>query len=376
MKFLERLSHPTPLAKRADQSSVTAQNSHHRLNDTSSTSLPATSATELAPRAPAQENLLSERIDEAALLFSSEQDDAAIAVLNLAIAEPARHTHEREKLAWYMLLELYQAKALASEFDRVALAYAQRFETSPPQWRAQPQSAHPSQLALLRIHGKLCGPDLPEVAALPPAAIAQGSLRLEVEHLESIDLAGCQAMLTHLQRWRNQRIQVEAEVSTQASTALRSLIQQGRRDSDDSAWLLLIELFRLAHDSEAYEDCCAAFSLTYEMSPPIAPPEPDPHHTASITINPHQGCELPAHIHLPVTALLQTLKAARTESGLILDARYLQRIDFHAANHLLAGLQTMVDGKTVEWREVSHLVSTLLQLMGGSLRMRFINRPL
>ena len=376
MKFLERLSHPNPLAKRADQSSVTAQNSHHRLNDASGTRLPPTSATELAQQAPAPENLLSERIDEAALLFSSEQDDAAIAVLNLAISEPARPTTEKEKLAWHMLLELYQAKALASEFDRVALAYAQRFETSPPQWQAQPQSAHPSHLALLRINGNLCGPDLPDMATLPPAAIAQGALRLEVEQLKSIDLAGCQAMLMHLQRWRNQGIRVEAEISTQVSAALRSLIQQGRRDSDDSAWLLLIELFRLAHDSEAYEDCCAAFSLTYEMSAPIAPPEPDLHHTASIPINPHLGCELPAHIHLPVATLLQTLKAARTESGLILDARHLQRIDFHAANHLLLGLQTIVDGKTVEWREISHLVSTLLQLMGSSLRMRFINRPL
>ena len=84
---------------------------------------------------------------------------------------------------------------------------------------------------------------------------------------------------------------------------------------------------------------------------------------------------LPAEITVPVDALLESLRAqAAQRSCIVLDCSRLQLVEFNAAAPLLAGIARLADGKPVEWRDMSHLVSTLLQLIGGAGRLRIINR--
>ncbi len=382
---------------------------------------------------------LAQRIDEAAILFATGQDDAAACLLHDALALPLPQPTELENLAWHMLLALHEATGRQSDFDHVALAYAQRFETSPPQWRLvndvadaadatdatlhvgarigadrssdiapapSKAAAHAATVpAVLALRGRLDVSVTSSLARWPqspasgPATDAGADITLDLTAVSSVDLDGCRALLNLLEDWRRQQRPVRLRPCERLLQGLRELIKAGRRDADDAGWLLLIELLRVAGDVERYEDACLAYSLTYEMSPPAAPapmpvrapgpasaaawmPSPMPHSASSPAFT------LPEHIALPVAALLARLRAhagqvlakepaqkpAPAPALLVLDASRLQRVAFHAAHPLLAGIAQLAGGKPVEWREVSVLVSTLLMLTAGDVAPRIINR--
>ncbi len=400
---------------------------------------------------------LAQRIDEAAILFATGQDDAAACLLHDALALPLPQPTALENQAWRMLLALHEATGRQSDFDHVALAYAQRFETSPPQWRL-PRSvtaietpSGPDLAARGEHHFRLDSrsegrfdkgldnrsdnrsviwPDIPPgiTAAMPrtdtraatapallalrgrldasvttslarwrqtavsgpasgPITEAGAEITLDLSAVNAVDLEGCRALLTVMEAWRKDHRPVRLRPCERLLQGLRELIKAGRRDADDAGWLLLIELLRVAGDVERYEDACLAYSLTYEMSPPVAPsPVPSPASTqiaVSAPILHGASCPafvLPEHIALPVDPLLSRLRAhaghalVAQQALLVLDAGRLQRVAFHAAHPLLAGIAQLAGGKPVEWREVSVLVSTLLTLTAGDVAPRIINR--
>ena len=61
-----------------------------------------------SPVTAAAEITLPQCIEEAAVLFASEQPDAAMALLSNATAEPTAHA--QEPLAWWMLFDLCQLR--------------------------------------------------------------------------------------------------------------------------------------------------------------------------------------------------------------------------------------------------------------------------
>ncbi len=357
--------------------------------------------------------LLSQHIDEAALLFATGQPDAAISLLQSAVAQLTPSAPELEQRAWWMLLELQQAMNRPTEFDRIALAYAQRFEASPPQWRATARSASTSSppaisarsastaatttaagmagtsTGTLMLRGMLDAGTHSQLSSWRQRHPDATELMLDLSHATAINLAGCNALLSMLAQCQQQRMRVRLYHGDLLLSLLRELIQAGRRDADDAGWRLLIELLWLTGDTERYEDACLAYSLTYEVSPPsaLAPaisgnadggaltmalPRRELPYAARATFM------LPASIALPIDSLLADLRThvARhaTARVLVLDASRLLHIEFHAASPLQRALTQLAAGKTVEWREVSFLVSTLLQLTGDSAVPRIINR--
>ena len=372
---------------------------------------------------------LSQHIDEAALLFATEQPEAAISLLEASLSDPPPVTSDAERRAWFMLLELHEAIGQQAGFDRAALAYALRFEASPPQWRAlqgaqggsgaraaQPLTTAPTMQILApseATHLLLISDERLDAGAHAKLAqwrqrsLMATALTLDLARVTHVDLAGCQLLLALLAEWQQRGMRLQLQSCESLLALLHGLIQSGRRDDDDAGWRLLIELLRQTGEVERYEDACVAYSLTYEMSPPAAPPPVGDAQcqlsagTAAATLisaaqdghptpaNPASGegagtvaspaFILPELITLPCELLLSALRthARQSASGaqaLVLDARRLQRIDFHAAGALQAALTELAAGKTVEWQRVSFLVSTLLQLTGGSTLPRIINR--
>jgi hypothetical protein len=84
-------------------------------------------------------------VDEAAILYASGQSDMAERLLTNILPKGDRR-------AWHMLFDLYAIQNREKEFERLALAYAMRFETSPPVWEkmgenaaaGKPQQAEPA----------------------------------------------------------------------------------------------------------------------------------------------------------------------------------------------------------------------------------------
>lgn len=348
--------------------------------------------------------LLSRHIDEAALLFATEQPDAAIALLSTALSTASTPASATERRAWWMLLELHEATGQQAGFDRAALGYAQRFEASPPQWRVSPTRPRmsvreaPAALPLmLSLRDRLGAGAQPTLAQWQQRSTTATELMLDLSSVPAIELAGCHLLLSLLTDWQQQGVQVQLRPCDALLAMLRALIQSGRRDEDDAGWRLLMELLRLAGDVERYEDACLAYSLTYEMSPPAAPPpvvgersqmgaasrctmpQAMPPQAARPGLTTSLAFTLPELVTMPIDGLLVALRAhvrqsAASTQALVLDAQLLQRIDFHAASALQASLTELAAGKPVEWQGVSFLVSTLLQLTCGNAMPKIINR--
>lgn len=313
---------------------------------------------------------LEQQIEEACLLHASGQPEAASALLAEATARPVTEAPERERLAWLMRLELAAFDGNQSLFEDIALGYAQRFESSPPQWRGAQLAipAPPTVVSPLSFRGKLCGNASPALSQLEQLATRHAAIRLDLSGVTDVDADGCRLLLALLRRWQAAGTAVVIADDQPLLALLRAQICEGRRDPDDAIWLLLLELLR-ERDLAAYEAACLAYSLTYEISPPAAPTAAPP------GTNVPGQVPLPTEIRLPLDSLLASVAhACRQADTVLLDGRQLVRVDFAAAAPLLSGITRVAGGKPVEWRDTPFLVSTLLQLVAGGGALRIINR--
>ena len=314
-------------------------------------------------------NSIEQCIYEASILYANQQSNAAASLLLGAVAQESDHA--AEPIAWQMLLELASLDRDQARFEALALRYAERFETSPPQWR----TSHPSlshtllSIPMLAFRGKLLGSSAPALAQLEQAAAAHSQLAVDLHSITELDIAGCGALLALLSRWHQEGKHTSVAYSPTLIDMLRAQLQQGRPDENDAAWRLLIELLRVSGDEISYEDACVAYCLTYELSPPA------PVGLAMHQAPPVAELMLPEQIGYPVDALLESLRtSAKPLDHIVLNCRQLRLIEFNAAAPLLAGVAEMARGKTVEWRDMLHLTSTLLQLISGEGKLKISHR--
>lgn len=322
--------------------------------------------------------LLSQRIDEACLLYAGRQAHAAATLLLDAVAQPSGCT--REPIAWMMLLELATLSGSQSQFEELALRYARRFETSPPQWRQHEAGALPATSATalgsaLSLRGKLLGSSAPALAQFRQMAASQGVIRIDLNHVTEVDSAGCALMLELLKGWLAQGRHLELMPAPAVATLLRNLVNGAVKDSNDSSWRLLIELLRISGDESAYEEACLAYSIACEVSPPAPLLQQSVQTPSGAGAAGTHMLRLPAEIVYPIDPLLATLRMPAAHlPALLLDCGGLQLIEFNAAAPLLAGITRLANGKPVKWCDLSYLVSSLLQLVGGADTLNIINR--
>ena len=314
---------------------------------------------------------LSHVMDEAAVLFANGQSNEAKALLLQATrVDGGSKDHQ---LAWWMLFDLALAENQSDFFDHLALTYAKKFETSPPQWQTSTQDSDQDQsqpeLPVLSFRGKLTEASQAALEQLQQIGLRHHHFVMEFAAITDITIPGCAGFLDVLEHWQKASCDISIRGGDAVVSRIRECIQPGRRDSDDAAWRLLIELLRLMNADEAYEAACVDYSVTYEMSPP-ASPQPQTKAAQQTPV-----FMLPTLISLPIDKLLaQTSEYAQQSPKLFLDGRHLRRIEFSAATPWLTGLQQLAQGKVVECRDTSFLVGRLLQLVGGASRLHIIYR--
>lgn len=322
---------------------------------------------------------LRQNIEEAAILFANKQSSTAQQILTTAIANGG--THPEEKLAWRLLLELHESEGDQSAFEQRALAYAQRFETSPPPWQLPDLTASQASedtLPVLSFRGKLTAGCLPMLEQLFTRGCQYRRCHLEFCSVTEADLAGCTALLRMLEAWRQQSCDIRLKQGETLTEKIRQLIEPGRRDPDDAVWRLLMETLWLMQATTAYEAVCFDYSITYEISPPPPPS------LRSVTLASHEPDAadssdrdfiMPPSIDIPVDTLLADIAAhGQTHERMVLNCRALRRVDFNAATPLMTSLNRLADIKPVELRHTSFLVSVLLQLVGVNSKLKIIHR--
>nr|WP_229633973.1 hypothetical protein [Duganella qianjiadongensis] len=298
-------------------------------------SQPATPEEELPHAAAAPETAVL--ADEIAILYSQGQYQLAAQLLRDHLAQAA------EPGLWWLLFDLYQLLDQRDAFDALSLVYAQRFETSPPDWSASAPATPPA--ARLTLEPR-------QIAGETAQATLLATLQASPEHLR---LSGAEALAATL------RGQLASDPASRSATP----------------WLLLLELLQRLDRETEFELIALEYCAAFEVSPPAFRPRPvAPAQPRSVQARPAAGdaFELPLAMHAPLGALQSRIIAyAAQQPRLIFDGSRLRQLDYLCAQQLLACLGNL-PVSSIEFRHVSHLVAALLRLQGYSRLARIVPR--
>jgi len=312
-------------------------------------------------------------VEEIAILYANAQSAVAQQLLTAAVADSGAG---QDRGVWWMLFDLYQVSGQHDLFDNLSIDYASTFETSPPPWNAPAllAAASPDWAGVIpteSFSGVLDQHIGPQLERLRQLAETSPALRLEFGRIRAVDAAGCALLLEALRKLQARQRELILVDAAALAAQLRAGIAIGRRDDTKAPWLLLLELLQLLNREKEFEEIGMDYCVTFEVSPPSFAA---PHKVATaadqakhVAASPHRFM-LPPLIEKQLGPLLPAIRRyADQYQTLVFDCSRLTRIDYACAIELHASLQALAAaGKKIELRDVNHLVTALLRLLGYS----------
>ena len=309
-------------------------------------------------------------VEEIAILYANDQVGEAQQMLLAAVAEANRLNSERS--AWWMLFDLYQVGGQQDAFDNLSIDYASTFETSPPQWNAPAvlSAASPDWAGLTptaALAGVLDQHSAAQLQRLCQQAEDSPVLRLEFSRVSAVTAEGCALLLDALHQLQARQRELILVGAPALAARLREGIAVGRRDDGTAPWLLLLELLQLQHREKEFEHTAMDYCVTFEVSPPsfTAPRQVAMAPAQHLSTSPDRFM-LPPLITQQLGPLLPAIREyAEQYPALVFDCSRLTRIDYACAIQLHSLLQELAgDGRHIAFRDVNHLVTALLRLLG------------
>ncbi|MYM28990.1 STAS domain-containing protein [Duganella sp. CY15W] len=311
-------------------------------------------------------------VEEIAILYANGQRAVAEQMLSDAVAATAGLNSDRTP--WWMLFDLYQVSGQQDAFDSLSIDYASTFETSPPPWNAPAAlaTASPGWAGLTptaALSGVLDQHIAPQLERLRQQAASSPVLRLEFSRVSAVDAEGCALLLDTLRQLQASQRELILVGAPALATLLRDGIATGRREGGEAPWLLLLELLQLQQREKEFEHTAMDYCVTFEVSPPsFTPPQ-------QVAMAPVQNIAassdrfmLPPVIEHQLGPLLPAIQQyAEQYPALVFDCSRLTRIDYASALQLHSVLQALAaqgEGRKIALRDVNHLVTALLRLLG------------
>jgi len=329
-----------------------------------------------------------EVIEEAAVLFASDQNDIAEALLLSAIAE--NNLGSSTHIVWWMLLDLYQITGKQQEFDNLSVDFANKFETSPPTWidimTLDPQAKTQEKTGAtpaVAFSGKLDANIGKQLERAQKLSATHPAVRLEFTRVSAVDPIGCGLLLRMLKKLQKSGLDLILVGADELADKIREILLVGRRDETAAPWLLLLEILHLLNQEQAYEDASIDYSITFEVSPPpfVAPHSKiitaaEDNNTQGVSLNGSNSLLMPVLIEGRTEELLTKIQThANAHSPAIIDCSRLARVDFSAAGELLNGLSLLTSsGNAIEFHNVNHLVTALFKVVGIQEIVRVVSR--
>ena len=301
-------------------------------------------------------------LDEAAILFARDQADAAETLLKSTLAT-------NDPRNWNMLFDLYRLQTREKDFEKLALEYALRFETSPPVWkgakaaRAAAVETQASSVSLpTLLDAKACSNLRTELALAPHNA----SIRLDFSRIEMVDEGGagqCAEILANSQK-------VKHKFQVSGVDRLIQLLQDLNRATHtrSSHWLLLLELYQLLGRKDEFEDLAVNYAVHFEVSPPswietaaavvvqVPDPVPDADDDALVLVG---------EISNQNEAAFELMKLyAENHANIVLDLAQVTRVDYASVGSLIGLLmQWLGEGKNITLRGHHTFIHELFRIM-------------
>ena len=200
-------------------------------------------------------------IDEAAMLYASNQSDSAESLLkNLLNAGDER--------AWHMLFDLYRLGNREADFEKLALEYAMRFESSPPVWKkiggkTDKKKGESRQLSLpARLDGSIQG----KMAQILSSLQKDATLQLDFSQVAEVDEAGAQGIADMLTQTRKKKIKFQVSGASSIIDLLKTRMQS--ETGGQGYWQMLLAIYQLLGKQNEFEDLAIEFAVAFELSPP------------------------------------------------------------------------------------------------------------
>jgi ABC-type transporter Mla MlaB component len=315
-------------------------------------------------------------IEEAAILYANGQLDAAEAALRSCLEGECRS----ERQPWWMLFDLYQATGREPAFESIAIDYASHFETSPPAYLPLAAQSASQPFSGVTPTATMTG-QLDAAVSAQLARVLDSTwpiVRLEFSTIATATPEGCAALLEALQTLRRAGRELVVAGADHLVAVLRPMLAIGNRDAGEAPWLLLLELLLLMNREKDFEETAMDYCVTFEVSPPSfeAPARAAVSVGATVGLDAAAGDRflLPGVVEGDGAALLAAIAAYAAQHGaLVLDCSRLTRIDYPAAMALGASLRELArnadadagaDPRSIELRDLNHLVAALLRLLG------------
>lgn len=361
-------------------------------------------------------------LDEAVIAFANadfEQCERDV----MALIQPGGTRHEFAE-TWMVLFDLYRALDLPAKFDALAVSFVHQFGLSPPQWYSLPERVsrhlaaqtrpaqplqtsgrpHPNELVHRDDNGQ---PVALEGWIAPPQldADAVGRLRCEVLQLprpwamdwtgvETVTPEAASLLAAQLKIWSQDTISLIWIGADRLLEVLQELSPTGDRDADPAIWMLRLEVLRLSHRPDQFDEAAIDYCVTYELSPPSWESPAcavklikDATCTQTVTLSHigdistsfvesqlHDDIEFIQLASLELSGQLigdigDTLSELDNQLGasvaLQLDCAHLIRVDFIAAGDLLNWvLARTAENRTVTFLNPHRLVALFLGAMG------------
>lgn len=312
----------------------------------------------------------TDAIEEAAIMFANNQSDVAEQMLRFEIAEDKPGA----KQAWCMLFDLYRITGKQQAFEELSLDYLNKFETSPPAWMQLGDlaaSVATGATPTVAFTGKLAIDSIKLIERIQRLAENHRALRLEFPRVKEVDPAGCALLLRALKKLQKSGHELILVGAEELMGKIDCIVQPGRRDNTEPAWLLSMEILRLLNREKEFEERSMDYCVTFEISPPPFTASASKVTTAvaePMTNNDPESVVMPAVIEGNVEPIIASIAEhlAKHDVGMV-DCSGLTRIEFHAAGRLMSGIAPLCQhGKHLEFHHVNHLVAVLFKVMGLS----------
>jgi anti-anti-sigma regulatory factor len=335
---------------------------------------PAAVAPPPAPEPPPRKRApLPPALAEAAELYAAGKELDALRRLEAAI-KSGEDLGDAALRAWGGLFELLQVLGRRPAFDALALTFARRFEKSPPAWNGVLDEgntaiettggrAHVSLSGVLNIR---VGEVLKQTMKL---AATSSMVRMDVSKLLDVDNHGATLLLRGIAALKRAKKEFMFGSPEHLAKILASKLVPGER-SNESMWLLMLELYQQAYLQDAFEEAAVNYAITFEVSPPsweaVTKRRSTPSATAPVGPPKAEGFTLHDQL-IGATASdfapLEALLAGRDEYEI--DARKLVRIDAASAGRLLDTLKRLhAKGKRLHITGLGTLVAAYLETLG------------
>jgi anti-anti-sigma regulatory factor len=307
-------------------------------------------------------------IEQAAMLFSADQAQLACSSLEAALHGPSLGSYEQR--AWGMLFDLYQQLGKQQAFEILAIEYAGKFETSPPAWRgagtAPRGPAATSARTSVSLTGVLNAKASESLKQFRSLAEKSPMVRLDLAKLTDAEDQGCALLRDTLAALKKQKRDFILGGADRLVGLLARKITAGKREREP-IWLLVLDLYQYLGGQEAFEDTAVNYAITFEVSPPsweVVREKPPVDDAADEEAG--SECVLEGDLQGNDNAMISAIRGAVGDSDEVLvDVSALRRMDFVAATQLMNLVQELkLTGKTVRFRQASHLVSALWEIIG------------